>query len=509
VSADPRAEAYAAAHRLKGFLAANPLAVARLWQPKGWTPERTSQREAMRRLLGTPDLLVFVLLGGNRSGKTEAGAQLVVAVALGSDHPAVQLWSRVNGIPIDRVQPGPGVVCCSALTGNESIRIQRPKVEAYRPAGSRWSNRHGHGEASVRLPNGGVILFKSNDQRERAFQGADWDMLWLDEEHDEPVFNEGRMRLADRAGLAVFTMTPLKGKTWVYRRFVEEPEDGSASYALNSRDNPHVPQDYLERLLAQYGPHERAARERGEFTALEGRVFEFYRHLHVVEAFDPPEDWQRFQGWDFGTRNPTAVVWCALDPSDDVLHVYREHYKAGWTVKQHAERVHELEACETCLGEPVQPSVDVDDSWLYPDDPEVVAAGFCDRVDGLRVCPGCLGRGRREPLPEWRVGDPAAKSERLTLAREHDLQTVKGRNDVRPGLNSVAERLAPDVEGRAHLVVHDSCPRLVGEFEGYVWKTTRGSKADPKDEPLKRDDHALDALRYVVFRLKRGQGSLA
>ena len=52
-------------------------------------------------------------------------------------------------------------------------------------------------------------------------------------------------------------------------------------------------------------------------------------------------------------------------------------------------------------------------------------------------------------------------------------------------------------EGRPHLVVHDCCTDLIREMEGYVWSDKR------KEEPEDKDNHALDALRYLVLWLKR------
>ena len=78
------------------------------------------------------------------------------------------------------------------------------------------------------LPNGGSLLFKTVDQGARAYQADSWDFWWVDEDpEDEAVFNEGRVRLIDRRGRCLVTMTPLRGLTWVWRRFVNDVEDGS------------------------------------------------------------------------------------------------------------------------------------------------------------------------------------------------------------------------------------------------------------------------------------------
>ncbi len=503
--------------QLREVIQLHPLADAVLWHTK-----RTSQRKAAQAVLRS-DLHVGIVLGGNRSGKTEVGAMLCVAFALGRDHPAVRAWARRNHLDISRIQPGPGLVCASALTNEDSIRVQRKKVKKYLPAGCKWSGEQGS-PASVRLPGGGAIIFKSNDQGARAFQGADWHFLWLDEEHQEPIFNEGRMRLADHAGHCVFTMTPLKGKTWVHKRFVKSPEANTATYTLNSRDNPHVPQDFLEKLLASYGPHERAARERGEFVALEGRVFEFFRHLHVVPSFPIPRSWPRFQAWDFGTRNPCAVGWFALDEDKDHVHLFRLHYQAGWTIKQHAEHVKRIESCPACSGSPVRghrgEEDDLPAGWLpgewgwlleledgtWEEAEEGRGTPGAEWIFSVR-CGACEDHpGASEPLPDWRVADSAALGDRMSLSREHGIVTSTADKAIRPGLSSVAERLTPDAEGVPAFFVHDCCPDAIDEFEGYVWKETKG-KADDPDLPLKLNDHAMDMIRYALHKLSRARGA--
>lgn len=446
------AQVHRAFEQLQNVVKLYPLTSARLWHND---LPRTSQRTAVETALGE-GVTTAVLVGGNRSGKTEAGAQLAVAYALGSAHPVVQTWARANSLELGSIQPGPGMVCCSALTGNDSIRVQRPKVTTYLPKATRWSNQYGHGEATARLPGGGTIIFKSNDQRARSYQGADWDFLWMDEEHDQPIFNEARMRLVDRAGRTCMTMTPLKGRTWVWEQFVNQPESGSSSYALFSADNPYIPQEYLRELLAQYGEHERAARARGDWTSLEGLVYPFERHLHLVPGFTPPREWTRYGAIDFGTRNPFAYVLAAMDPSDSVLHLYGLHYQREWTLRQHAEAIRQLNDQE----------------------------------------------------PEWIVADPEDRGSRISLAREYGIATnaaKKGRGSVRSGINTVCERLRPDAEGRPHLVVHDTpmMQPLIREFESYSWATSN-TKRDQPDAPLKRNDHAMDALRYLCSRLSGG-----
>jgi phage terminase large subunit len=368
---------------------------------------------------------------------------------------------RINNVKRELIPPNGGTVLASSINTSLSIHVQRAALKRYLPRSTRWRNPSGPGLSVAWLPNGNKIVFVTNDSGARAMQGYAAALVWLDEEHDETVYNEAlqrvsRVRWDARSGWLLLTMTPLKGMgSWVYRRFVQEPDEGTKVHHIHGADNPFIDQDKRERILKGYGEHERLARDVGAFTSLEGLVYGFQRDLHVVDPFTPPEHWPRYAAIDFGTRNPFVYLLCAVDPGDDVLHVYRAHYKTEWTLRQHVEVMREIT-----------------DVW-----------------------------------PSWIVADCEDKGSRLSLAREHDFITIpskKGAGSVRAGINSVAERLAPDVEGRPHLVVHNasSCRPVIKEFMSYRWDKTRSERNQP-DAPLKRDDHAMDALRYLCSHLQR------
>jgi len=46
------------------------------------------------------------------------------------------------------------------------------------------------------------------------------------------------------------------------------------------------------------------------------------------------------------------------------------------------------------------------------------------------------------------------------------------------------------------LFVHERCKRLRDEIAGYAWDTKAAERGE--DVPIKRDDHAVDPLRYVL-----------
>jgi phage terminase large subunit-like protein len=429
-----------------------PLAFARLWHREA---PRTSQRETVRAMLA-PGVLLGFTLGGNRTGKSESGAMVDVAYALGRDHPDVQEWGRRNLLDLSEIQPGPGNVWVVARTDSDSRRYVRPKVAKYLPEGCVWRNRDGDGEAEVTLPNGGKITFKSVKQGREGMQGDACHMIRFDEEpKDFGVVEECLMRLVDFAGRMLFTMTPLMGWTELLRKYVQKPTADTVIRWLHGEDNPHIRADVLRRMLSKYGPHVQAARARGEITALEGRVWALIREdghgnpVHVVRSFRVPDSWPRYVGIDWGTSVPTAILLLAYDDRTDTIHVLAEVYRAEMTIPDRARAIRDLET--------------------------------------------------GHPPVDLRWADPEDASTNRTLTLEYDIPLAKARKDIQYGCDVVASRLQLDALGKPHLVIHDCCENLLMEMDGYVFEPGT-------NKPRKGNDHACDALRYAVVGISRTYG---
>ena len=424
-----------------------PLAMASLWHQD---KPKTSQRRSFQNL----GELVTIICGGNRSGKTAGCAQYAVASALGRDHPDAQEWCKRNGIDTAVLPSKPGNVWAVALDSGDSREYLRPAVSEYLPPDSKWRNQFGYGRAEVRMANGGRIMFPSVDMGRDGFQGAAVDLVWFDEEPaDEAVVNEALMRLVDRQGRCIFSMTPLRGMTWLYDRWISNTPDDCRVHWIHGTDNPFLPPNALERLLRQYGPHERAARARGEWTTLEGRVFQdWQRSLHVVDRCDLDDSAGVYMGIDWGTRAPTAVVVGKLD-RDDRLWIVDEYYEPQRTVKEHAKAIQAL-------------------------------------ID-------------KHGEPEWIVCDPEDRGARLALSRDYGIANIaakKGPNSVRAGINVMAERIAKDARGMPGLFVLSHCTNFIREIESYIWDPKGAGEGRDRPKP-NQADHLLDACRYLCMRL--------
>jgi len=449
-------KAAAASERLAALKAKYPLGFARLWHRK---LPRTSQRRAMRRF--TRDKIMCFILGGNRTGKSELGGMWTVCQALGRDHPIAAAFIKNNGLDPLCFPEGPGVMWAIALSHKDSRRYVRKKIATYLPSGCKFRSWNADDECEVTLPNGGRIVCKAVKQGESAFQGDDIRGAWFDEEPPNyKVVTETLMRLADQRGKMLFTMTPLKGQTKMLREFVlakvKDP-DVVVSW-LHGMDNPHVPADFLEKLYRKQGAHERRARQYGEIVALEGRVYaEWQQQVHVIDHYSEigmtGKDWaaaDSYGGIDFGTRNPFCYLLARHWVEKDIIIVSKEHYQAEWSLGRHAKRIRELEKGHDILN---------------------------------------------------RFADPAGAQERVDLEWEHDIETETAIKDVRAGISEVASRLTISEDGKAGIYVLSECENLVREWGSYVWDE-RTTKTDQPEAPLKKDDHAMDVIRYVCMGVR-------
>lgn len=460
----------------------------------GVVEQRTSQIALAQAILDGDYEQVFAL-GGNRTGKTELGAQLTVAIAQGSDHPDTIAWARLNGLSLGRLQKGPGLAWAVSQTFSMSRQIQRGKLDRYLPDGSKRRNWDAESEAEVRLPGGAKIVLKaasmagSEANAKNPFEGASIRFAWVDEEIQSPTGYQSIMaRTTDQDGLVLNTMTPLSGWTPFLLAQLRHLDKGEPCpprlYVgfLHAIDNPHVSPIVIEGKWANQPEAVRRARLRGEIVALEGAVHPTFSASapYVLPAFDPPPHWTRYGSIDFGTRAPFAMLWAAHDEANDVVHIYRERYEAGLTIRDHAEAISRINACPACYtSQPIG-----SDAWH---------AWIVRRATHGTGCQTCGGSGYSTDMPSIIIADPEDLGARNTLAGEYDIACSPAKKDVKKTFNALFSRFAlhPTLSTPA-LVIHDCCTNLIREIRRLTWM--EGRKLELK---TKGDDHAHDALRYL------------
>ena len=263
------------------------------------------------------DSKASLICGGNRSGKTEIVAAKVIRKCL--EKPK-QRWWVVGG------------------TFQDSIAIQQNKIAGFVPKHKveygKYTEINGYTNRKLLLKNGSLIIFKSYDQEREAFQGDQIDGVWFDEECPYDIFQECKMRLIDRDGEMVISMTSLKGVTELIENLYADSDILRAEYAelvnenlpviaekgrikiffLWTTKNPYIPQKRVLDEVKLLTRDEIKQRIYGLPLNLAGRIYTaFNKNIHVTTIEEMPEGkYTLFHILDPHDRKPFAMIWIAV-----------------------------------------------------------------------------------------------------------------------------------------------------------------------------------------------------
>jgi PBSX family phage terminase large subunit len=273
-------------------------------------------------------------------------------------------------------------------------------------------------------------------------RGQQFDFLVLDEiasmRNFWPNWEEIlRPTLTDTKGEVMFISTP-NGYNHFYDLCNRELIDKEfKSFHFTSYDNPFLPVDELESAKGSI-PQERFEQEyMASFQKTQGLVYkEFNRKQHLYDDL-PDADFKRVAGVDFGYVNPAAVL--DIRVNGERFFVEDEWYKKQRTDVQIAEYVSQSGFSEV---------------YADPESPQAI--------------------------------------EELKQRNVNIREVIKGKDSVQAGIKKIKELL---ISGK--LKINSRCVNLISEFEMYSYDDEEQG-VNQKEKPIKANDHALDALRYVV-----------
>lgn len=308
------------------------------------------------------------------------------------------------------------------------------------------------------LAFGGRIFVRSVDIPNH-IEGMTLMGAWLDEagQMDGDVWTIIQARTAiwsDKGfGKVLMTSTPYEPNWYyrdIYRQYGKDPNIDLIMW--ESIANPRFPKEEFERARASMPKALFERRYCGKFTRLEGLVYEdFDLDMHVVEPFDIPDHWVRFGGLDFGQSVATALVCIAEDPESHKFYVYKEFFKKGVLLREVAHFVNNA---------------------------------------GLKFIQADAGGVGAQCIAE--------------LQRNYGCRALQNADKrVMIGIERVVELLKQN----RLFFFRKRCDNTVMEMVDYHWKKQDDLKQYSKDEPVKKNDHCMDALRYA-FNADRTAGSV-
>jgi PBSX family phage terminase large subunit len=242
------------------------------------------------------------------------------------------------------------------------------------------------------------------------------------------------------------------------------------------RDNNWLPPDYVEHISAGKPDYWIQRYIDGSWDAAEGQIwpqFDFNIHVYPNQNSNfiipvPTEAHQHpciFAGYDHGQTN-AACYLAAYTDNDGNVFIYDEYYSPG-LVSYHSENIKEI--------------FDLDIMHYTVADPSIW------NVTGERD-------GK-----EWSLHDEYI---------DNDIYFQKASNAVEAGINRVGEYLFLDEthihpitgkSGSPRLFIAAKCRNLIRELPEYIWQTSKRLLVDNPERPVKRKDHACDAMRYLIM----------
>ncbi len=316
------------------------------------------------------------------------------------------------------------------------------------------------------------VRAKSYESGAEKFQSAGVVGVLFDEEPPYDIYDEATTRFDSDWDLWISgTMTPVNGMTWVYDQIYlpwesDTGDDTREVFKGSMLDNlDNLPKKLVDRRLRMYpeGTDEYAIRIRGDFIRRSGLIYPtFDRGVHVIDDFDPLDgthgSFTLYRAIDPGWNNPTACLWAAVNDGGEVF-IYREYSERDRALQDHANVIRGMSP--------------MDEKYRF------------SVVD-----------------PAAKQTDPVTGQSMLDYLCTMGIPVIPGDNAVQRGISTVQDYLRTDeTTERPRLFICRSCRHTVKEFMTYSWTAQTARKRDtanPKEIPQKKDDHLMDALRYLL-----------
>ena len=340
--------------------------------------------------------------------------------------------------------------------------LWKEKIKTYLPEHQidhlSWHNKSDEIPREIRLKSNTAIEFKAFEQGRTAFEGRDIYAIYIDEQCKNDslaIFREMQARLEKPGSFMSWSMTPIRAQPWLEEKFNTLPKDYEVVYA-NLNDNRrsrggYIDDSVIDALIAEWPEEVQETRIKGFFASFMGAVYKaFSKKTHVVKPFRIPESWERYRGIDFGFNNPFVCLWMARNP-DGIWYVYDEHYRPRATIGSHA--------------------------------------GVIDRISGAE-----------QYIATYADHDAQDRAELWELG----IYTMPARKEKRSGIEAVQRMLKIRGNGKPRLYIFENCINTIKEMSAYHYAEGTDLK-DPQDEPVKKDDHTLDALRYIILALSKAR----
>ena len=293
------------------------------------------------------------------------------------------------------------------------------------------------------------FLFSGKDEGSAAMiQGITLSGVLFDEAALMPrsFVEQALARCSVQGSRFFFNCNPEYPSHWFYKEWIQNKEKKNALYIhFVMRDNPSLSEQMLKRYESLYSGAFYRRFVEGEWVSVSGAVYPFMDDSSMYIPV-PDCDFEEYcVSCDYGTVNPTSIgLWARKGA---VWYRIREsYYDARKSGRSRTDEEH---------------------------------------YDSLKE----LLSGRE---PTAVIVDPSAASFIEVIERHGRYAVVRADNNVTDGIRKTSQALLD-----REIVICDTCADSIREFSLYRWDENK-----PTDTVIKRDDHAMDDIRYFVSYIK-------
>lgn len=408
----------------------------------------TPNNERQAQVLSSKHRFILAL-SGKQGGKTTVGSAWFLN----------EIWSNYQArLALGDTTPRQWLICGPSHKNLNQGAM--PKFKEFLPKDwGEWKEQ----KSQFDLVWGDTIFVRSADEPDD-IESMTLSGAWLDEfgRMDQKVWEYIQARVMRYKGRVIMTTTPYLRQFWmknlVYDRASEVngvPSTASdidpriAVFKWKTSDNPAIDSNELAMAKKSMSPEAYELAYEAEFTKPQGLVYrDFDLDDDIVTPFPIPAEWERFGGLDFGFGSITCLLSIAKKP---------EVRNSDGTVKEPATFYVFREVYEKGL--------------LLP-----------------KLAQHIQSSNLRYVLYDPRGAQESAELSSGTFG-------VKGLKAADNGIEAGVDRLK--VLFQEHRIkVFKSCKNFVDEIMGYY--------NDEDGIPVKKNDHAMDALKYAFSRQMDG-----
>lgn len=324
------------------------------------------------------------------------------------------------------------------------------------PAFLQWMDgcgRYHKGDAVFEMSDGGICYLRTATDPDSIVGTTNVRFIWGDEAglYSLYFWENIQARAAFKAAQICLTTSPYT-LNWLYKEIIKPKlkyQDARPDVELiraRSDENPYFPKDVYEHRQKTMDARRFNAMFGGAWDKMEGLVYDcFSEEECTVHPFQLPIGTQFYAGVDWGTTNPFVIVVRAVTP-DGYHYQVSEFYKTGYTI---TDMVQVARSMKMTYG--------IKMFYADPSEP-----GYIQEFNSAGI--SCVG----------------------------------AQNDIRLGLDLHYSL----IKSGKHFLFKGDNRHTIDEYEMYHYSLEDDKVSPDKDVknrlPVKQNDHAMDANRYVT-----------